>query len=51
VITRFDGILIEDDSHLINVVGLTSVGEKVEIELTRGGEPTVVSVTVGARQD
>ena len=51
VITRFDDVLIEDDSHLITVVGLTSVGEQIEIELTRDGEPKVVTVTVGARQN
>lgn len=51
IILEFDGIRIEDDSHLINLVSLTPVEKEVELELLRDGEPQSLRVKVGNRSD
>ncbi len=51
VITRINNVHIEDDGHLINVIGLTPVGTEIEIELTRKGKSVVVSVVVDVRNN
>src|SRR5207248_10260715 len=51
VILQLDGIRIEDDSHLINLVSLTPVGKEVELNLLREGEPLALKVKVGNRSE
>ncbi len=51
VILEFDGMRIEDDSHLINLVSLTPVGKEVALELFREGERQTLKVKVGNRSD
>lgn len=51
VIVQFDGIRIEDDSHLINLVGLTPVDKEVELRLIRDGETHALKVKVGNRSE
>jgi serine protease Do len=51
VILQLDGIRIEDDSHLINLVSLTPVGKEVEVNLFRDGEPLALKVRVGNRSE
>ncbi|MFV1964035.1 MAG: S1C family serine protease [Pirellulaceae bacterium] len=49
VVIEFDGQRIEDDEHLINVVGFTPVGKKVEILVFRKGEVVRLQVKVDQR--
>ncbi len=51
VILQFDGIRIEDDSHLINLVSLTPVNKEVELQLVRDGERQTLKVKVGNRSE
>ena len=49
MVLEFDGQRIEDDEHLINVVGFTPVGKAVDVLLFRGGDLVRVRVTVDQR--
>ncbi len=49
VVFRFNGLLVEDDSHLIQLVGLTPVNSKVPFIVYRHGEPITIVVTLRAR--
>ena len=50
VIVKFNGIQIEDDGHLINVVALwTPIGKEVEIEVLREGRTVTVRAQVTVR--
>lgn len=51
VILSLDGIKIDDDSHLINQVALTPVGETVSMVIFRDGDTQTVDVEVGNRAD
>jgi serine protease Do len=51
IIVEFDGIRIEDDSHLINLVSLTPVNKEVDLELLRDGERQSLKVKVGNRSE
>ena len=51
VILQFDGIRIEDDSHLINLVSLTPVSKEVDLQLLREGETHALKVKVGNRSE
>ncbi len=46
VIVRYDGVRVEDDEHLINIVKLTEIGRKVPVMLIRDRERMVVNVEV-----
>ncbi len=48
VILEFNGTLIEDDSHLINVVGITPVGREVEMVVIRDRRQQTLRVKVEA---
>ncbi|MFV2068090.1 MAG: S1C family serine protease [Pirellulales bacterium] len=47
VIIRYNGIAIVDDNHLVNVVGLTEIGETVPVVVLRDRKPVEVPVKVG----
>jgi serine protease Do len=49
VILEFNGIPIEDDSHLIFLVSLTEVGKDVPLVILRNKQKISVSVKVGDR--
>jgi serine protease Do len=49
VILEFDGIPIEDDSHLIFLVSLTDVGKDVPLVIFRSKQKINLSVKVGDR--
>lgn len=51
VILQFNGVRIEDDNHLVNVVSLTPIGEDVQVIVFRDGEPKTITAKVGARSD
>jgi serine protease Do len=50
VVLEFDGQRIEDDEHLINVVGFTPVGKDVEIVVFRDGDIITLEARVDQRQ-
>ena len=49
VILQFDGVRIEDDNHLVNLVSLTPVNKDVPVVVFRGGRVQSVTVRVGDR--
>jgi serine protease Do len=49
VVLEFDGKRIEDDEHLIKVVGFTPIGKEVEVVIYRFGELIRLKVTVDDR--
>jgi serine protease Do len=51
VILQFDGIDIEDDNHLINLVSLTPVNKEVDVIVYRQGKQVPVRVKVGDRNE
>lgn len=51
VILQFNGVRIEDDNHLVNLVSLTPVGEEVDVVVFREGQMYNVKVKVGYRGD
>lgn len=50
VIVKFNDRVIEDDEHLIQVVGFTPVGEEVEVVVFRDGKTISLRVTVQDRR-
>jgi serine protease Do len=50
VITEFDGIEIQDDAHLVNLVSLTESGKKIPVELMRAGKRISVFTEVTQRK-
>lgn len=51
VIVEFNGIRVEDDSHLVNLVSLTPLNKVVSVSLIRNKQPRLVHVKVGRRDD
>jgi serine protease Do len=49
VILEFDGIRVEDDAHLVNLVSLTEVGKQVSLVVFRDRKPISVTLRVGDR--
>ncbi len=49
VILEFDGVRIENDIHLVNIVSLTKVGKDVAMRVWREGKPLEMTVQVGDR--
>jgi serine protease Do len=49
VILEYDGVRIEDDMHLINLVSLTPVNKEVVVRLLRQGQPISLRVRVANR--
>jgi serine protease Do len=49
IILEFDGMRIEDDMHLINLVSLTPVQKEVDVRLLRDGRPLSLRVRVANR--
>ena len=45
----FNHIPVEDENHLINLVGLAGIGETLTLEVMRGGRPVTVKVTLTDR--
>ena len=46
VIMKLDGTAIDDDAHLVNLVGLIEVGKKVSLDVFRDGKTIAVQVEV-----
>lgn len=51
VIVQFDGVKVEDDNHLINLVSLTPVGKAVDVQLIRAGQTMGLRVEVADRSE
>ncbi|MEZ6057788.1 MAG: trypsin-like peptidase domain-containing protein [Planctomycetaceae bacterium] len=51
VVLNFDGIDIEDESHLIHRVSLTPVNKTVRVIVLRGGREMALQVTLSERVD
>lgn len=49
VILKFGEIPVDNDSHLVNLVGLTEVGKEVPVLVFRDKKPVTLMVTVGDR--
>ena len=49
VILEIDGVKIEDDAHVINVVGQIAIGKTVPLVLFRDGKTRTGSVRVADR--
>jgi serine protease Do len=49
VILKLDGIAIDDDAHLVNLVGLIEVGKKVTLEVYRDGKSIIIPAEVADR--
>jgi serine protease Do len=50
VILNFNGVPIDDDSHLVNVISLTRVGSEVPVVVFRGGQTLNLKTTVSDYQ-
>lgn len=50
VIVSFNGVEIEDENHLINLVSLSEVGNAVEMEVIRGGRRLRLNVQLTDRE-
>jgi serine protease Do len=46
IILRFDGMLIDNDEHLINLVKRTEIGRRIPVELFRNGQLTTTHVDI-----
>lgn len=51
VILSFDGVDVEDENHLINLVSLTPFGKKVRMVVWRGSQKVPVIVQLGDRAE
>ena len=49
VIVGYDGELVEDDDHLVNLVSLTPVNRTVSLNVIRQRKPLALKITVGRR--
>lgn len=51
VILAFDGVDVQDENHLINLVSLTPIGRQVKLAVWRNGQPTTLTITLADRND
>jgi serine protease Do len=49
VILKINGTAIDDDAHLVNLVGLIEVGKTVSLEVYRDGKTLVIPAVVADR--
>lgn len=49
IIVSFNGVEVDDENHLISLVGIAAIGEPVSIEVVRQGRPVTVAVTLTDR--
>ena len=46
---QFNGVRVEDDAHLINLVSMIDVGKRVPLVVFRDGKTQTISVDLGDR--
>lgn len=51
VVLEFDGIKVQDENHLINLVSLTDVGRRVKLSVFRGGTKVTIEVLLTDRPE
>ncbi|MCA9214711.1 MAG: trypsin-like peptidase domain-containing protein [Planctomycetales bacterium] len=51
VIVGYNGQLVEDDDHLVNLVSLTPVNQTVTLNVVRQRQPVTLTITVGRRSN
>jgi serine protease Do len=51
VVLTFDGLDVQDESHLINLVSLTPVGKSIRLTVWRDGKKITLTVTLADRND
>ena len=51
IVLQFNGIRIADDNHLVNLVGLTPVGQEIEVVVFRNRKTVTVKVPVAPRSN
>ncbi|MFM8735142.1 MAG: S1C family serine protease [Pirellulales bacterium] len=51
VILEYEGCVVEDDDHLMSMVGMTPLGRTVEVVIFRNGERLPVRMKVASRKD
>jgi serine protease Do len=49
VITQFNGVRVDDDTHLVNIISFTEVGAEVPITIYRNRRPLHMTVKVGSK--
>ena len=49
VILSFDGVRVEDDNHLVRIVGLSSIGKQVPVDIYRDGRIKRLMVDIEER--
>jgi serine protease Do len=51
VVLTFDGIDVQDENHLINLVSLTPIGRQVKLGVWRGAKRITLTITLADRND
>jgi serine protease Do len=51
VVLKFDGVDVQDENHLINLVSLTPIGRQVQLSVWRGGKRITLTITLADRTD
>jgi serine protease Do len=47
VIVQYNGVRVEHDTHLINLVNLSNVGQEIDVTVLRDGKPMNIKVQIG----
>jgi serine protease Do len=47
VVIQYNGIRVEHDTHLINLVNLTNAGQEIDVVVLRDGKPVTLKVQIG----
>jgi serine protease Do len=51
VVLGFDGYQVEDDDHLIKIVGFTPIGKRVDVDVFRDGRQMKLEIILADRND
>ena len=51
VILEFNGIEVQDENHLINLVSLTPIGKQIRLTVLRGGKTVTIAVVLADRAE
>lgn len=51
VVLTFDGVDVQDENHLINLVSLTPIGRQVKLGVWRGGQQVSLTIVLADRND
>lgn len=51
IVVEYDGVRVQDDDHLVNLVSLTPLNEVVSVNVIRKKQSYLVHVRLGRRQD